>query len=107
MRTRGRGRPRLGRREGSPSPRPVPRLRTVLHPGLAGRVAEAFDLGGDAVLVGPVATGRLGRIWRLTTDCGRYAVKDSQLPIDPTEVARDAAYQDVVRAHDISMPAVV
>jgi Ser/Thr protein kinase RdoA (MazF antagonist) len=79
----------------------------VLHPGLAGRVAEAFDLGEDAVLVGPVATGRLGRIWRLTTERGRYAVKDSQLPIDPTEVARDAAYQDVVRAHDISMPAVV
>ena len=79
----------------------------MLHPGLAGRVAEAFDLGGEAVLVGPVATGRLGRIWRLTTERGRYAVKDSLLPVDPAEVARDAAYQDVVRAAGVAMPAVV
>ena len=79
----------------------------MLQPNRAGRVAEAFDLGGDAVLVGPVATGRLGRIWRLTTDRGRYAVKDSSLPVDPAAVARDAAYQDVVRASGVAMPAVV
>ena len=79
----------------------------MLQPDRAGRVADAFGLGGNAVLVGPVATGRLGRIWRLTADRGAYAVKDSQLPIDPAEVARDAAYQDVVRAHGVAMPAVV
>ena len=62
----------------------------MLQPDRAGRVADAFGLGGNAVLVGPVATGRLGRIWRLTADRGAYAVKDSQLPIDPAEVARDA-----------------
>ena len=79
----------------------------MLHPRLAGRVADAFGLGGGATLVGPVATGRLGRIWRLTTERGSFAVKDSRLPIEPDEVERDAAYQDVVRAHAVPMPAVV
>jgi aminoglycoside phosphotransferase (APT) family kinase protein len=79
----------------------------MLQPDRARRVADAFGLGSEAVLVGPVATGRLGRIWRLTTDRGRYAVKDSHLPIDAADVARDAAYQDLVRAHGVAMPAVV
>ena len=79
----------------------------MLEPGLAGQVAAAFGLGPGAELVGPVATGRLGRIWRLTTERGRFAVKDSHLPIEPAEVERDAAYQDTVRAAGVPMPAVV
>jgi len=70
-------------------------------------VADLFGLGRDATLVGPVASGRLGRIWRLTTNRGRFAVKDSTHPIDRDEVERDAAYQDVVRRHGVPMPAVV
>ena len=79
----------------------------MLHPGLAGRVADAFGLGDGATLVGPVATGRLGRIWRLSTERGHFAVKDSHLPVAADDVALDAAYQDVVRAHGVPMPAVV
>lgn len=79
----------------------------MLDPGQAAEVAEAFALGADAVLTGPVASGRLGDIWRLSSDGGDFAVKDARFPLDPQEVAADAAYQDVVRRHGIPMPAVV
>jgi Ser/Thr protein kinase RdoA (MazF antagonist) len=79
----------------------------MLQPHLAGPVAGAFALGGRARLVGPVARGRLGRVWRLETDRGVWAVKDSTHPVNAADVARDAAYQDVVRAAGVPMPAVV
>jgi Ser/Thr protein kinase RdoA (MazF antagonist) len=78
----------------------------MLLPAQAVEVAETFDLGGQAVLTGPVAAGRLGDVCRLSTDCGDYAVKDARFPVDPAEVAADAAYQDRVRSHGIPMPAV-
>ena len=73
----------------------------------AALVADAFDLGEEARLSGPVAAGRLGDIWSLSTTRGRFAVKDSRFPIDPDEVAQDAAFQDVVRAAGVPMPGVV
>ena len=79
----------------------------MLLPAQAVEVAETFDLGGQAVLTGPVAAGRLGDVCRLSTDRGDYAVKDARFPVDPAEVAADAAYQDRVRSHGIPMPAVV
>ncbi|MFC4786831.1 phosphotransferase enzyme family protein [Nocardioides sp. MAHUQ-72] len=79
----------------------------MLEPHLGARVAGAFALGGHATLTGPVAAGRLGRVWRLETDRGTWAVKDTPHPVSAAEVARDAAYQDTVRAHGVPMPAVV
>ena len=79
----------------------------MLDPDQAAEVAGRFDLGDLAVLTGPVAAGRLGDVWRLSTDRGDYAVKDARFPVDPDEVAADAAYQDRVRSHGIPMPAVV
>jgi Ser/Thr protein kinase RdoA (MazF antagonist) len=79
----------------------------MLQPAQAAEVAATFDLGGQAVLTGPVAAGRLGDVWRLSTDLGDYAVKDARFPVDHAEVAADAAYQDRVRSHGIPMPAVV
>ena len=79
----------------------------MLQPARAVEVAETFDLGGQAVLTGPVAAGRLGDVWRLSSERGDYAVKDARFPVDPAEVAADAAYQDRVRSHSIPMPAVV
>ncbi len=70
-------------------------------------VAAAFALGGDAVLVGPVAAGRMGSIWRLTTDHGRFAVKSADAPPVRSEVEQDAAYQDAVRVAGVPMPAVI
>jgi len=79
----------------------------VLSQSDADRVAEVFALGSAGALDGPVANGRLGEIWRLTTDRGAFAVKESVQPIDPTEAESDAAYQDLVRAAGIPMPALV
>ncbi|MGH9261857.1 MAG: phosphotransferase, partial [Acidimicrobiales bacterium] len=74
---------------------------------LAAEVATAFGLGGHAVLVGPVAAGRVGQVWRLDTTQGRYAVKESADGWDPAAADRDAAYQETVRARGVPMPAVV
>jgi Ser/Thr protein kinase RdoA (MazF antagonist) len=79
----------------------------VLHETRAQEVADVFSLGTASRLVGPVAFGRMGEIWRLESDRGRFAVKQSRLPFDPDEVARDAAYQDRVRAAGVPMPALV
>ncbi len=80
---------------------------SVLTAGHGAEVAAAFGLGGVAVLAGPVAAGRMGSIWRLTTDRGRYAVKTADSPPVSAEVERDAAYQDAVHAAGVPMPAVV
>ncbi len=79
----------------------------MLDPNQAAEVAGRFALGDHAVLTGPVAAGRLGDVWRLSTDRGDYAIKDARFPVDPAEVAADAAYQDRVRSHGVPMPAVV
>lgn len=79
----------------------------MLHAGLAHDIADRFALGTATSLVGPVAFGRLGEIWQLVTDRGRFAVKQSRFGFDPAEVERDAAYQDRVRAAGVPMPAVV
>ncbi|MGH3335630.1 MAG: aminoglycoside phosphotransferase family protein [Nocardioides sp.] len=79
----------------------------MLDPNQAAEVAGRFALGDQAVLTGPVAAGRLGDVWRLSTDRGDFAVKDARFPVDRDEVAIDAAYQDRVRSHGVPMPAVV
>jgi len=79
----------------------------VLDPDQAAELAGRFALGDHAVLKGPVAAGRLGDVWRLSTDRGDFAVKDARFPVDPAEVAADAAYQDRVRGHGVPMPAVL
>jgi Ser/Thr protein kinase RdoA (MazF antagonist) len=79
----------------------------VLDPSHAGRIAERFGLGDRARLVGPVASGRLGDVWRLTTDHGRFAVKDARFADAHGDAERDAAYQDLVRDAGVPMPSVV
>ena len=73
----------------------------------AENVSRAYGLGTGARLTGPVATGRLGRIWQLTTDLGCFAVKDFVEPLTDEEAERDAAYQDAVRRAGVPMPRVV
>ena len=79
----------------------------MLTERLAAEVATVFGLGGDAVLVGPVAAGRVGQIWRLDTTRGRYAAKESSYGWEPADADRDAAFQEKVRAQGVPMPAVV
>lgn len=79
----------------------------MLDSSHAGAVADRFALGGHARLVGPVAFGRLGEIWRIDTDRGPFAVKQSRIAPDPEEAERDAAYQELVRAAGVPTPRVV
>ncbi len=79
----------------------------MLDSSYAAAVADAFGLGAARALVGPVARGRLGAIWRLDTDRGAFAVKVADERPDPGEVERDAAYQEAFRAGGVPMPAVV
>ncbi len=79
----------------------------MLDPGLADAVAEAFELGADARLTGPVAAGRLGRVWRLVTARGRFAVKDFTGPVDRGGAERDASFQDRLHAAGVPMPPVL
>lgn len=73
----------------------------------AGLVADRFGLGEDVRLDGPVAFGRLGEVWQLTTECGRFAVKHARFAISVEDAELDAAYQEVVRLAGVPMPAVV
>ncbi len=79
----------------------------MLDSSHAAAVAGRFALGRDARLVGPVAFGRLGEIWRIDTDRGPFAVKQSRTAPDPDEAERDAAYQELVHAAGVPTPAVV
>jgi GrpB-like predicted nucleotidyltransferase (UPF0157 family) len=74
----------------------------------AARVAcilEAFDLGSEGRLSdGPVASGRLGSIWRLDTERGSWAVK--QVGDDGVaELLEGAAFQEAALAAGIPTPA--
>lgn len=79
----------------------------MLDPRVAGEIAREFGLGEHARLEGPVAHGRKGQIWRLVTDQGRYAVKALFGAVFRERAERDAAYQDLVRAAGVPMPAVL
>lgn len=70
-------------------------------------VAERFGLGEHGSLDGPVAFGRLGEIWQLATERGRFAVKHAQLAVSPEDAELDAAFQESSRRAGVPMPAVV
>jgi Ser/Thr protein kinase RdoA (MazF antagonist) len=72
-------------------------------------ILEAFDLGSWGRLSsGPVASGRLGSIWRLDTERGSWAVKQVGDAGDDevAELLEGAGFQEAVLAAGISTPAV-
>jgi Ser/Thr protein kinase RdoA (MazF antagonist) len=79
----------------------------MLDSGSAAQIAEIYELGDDPVLVGPVARGEVGQVWRLTTSRGAFAVKEPFEQPSIAEADDDAAFQDAVRATGVLMPAVV
>jgi Ser/Thr protein kinase RdoA (MazF antagonist) len=81
--------------------------REMLDPRAAGEIARVYGLGDGARLEGPVAHGRKGQVWRLVTNQGRYAVKALFGAVFRERAERDAAYQDMVRATGVPMPAVL
>jgi Ser/Thr protein kinase RdoA (MazF antagonist) len=51
-----------------------------------------------------VDRGELGRIWRLHTDRGRWAVKEFDVPGDETAAAADVAFQQAAAAEGVPLP---
>jgi Ser/Thr protein kinase RdoA (MazF antagonist) len=72
-------------------------------------ILAAFDLGSPGTLSeGPVATGRLGSIWRLDAASGSWAVKQiGDIPDeDLAELREGAAFQEAALAAGVPTPAV-
>ena len=73
----------------------------------AAAVADAYDLGDSPVLVGPIARGEVGQVWRISTSSGSWAVKE---PFDRPSIAEatdDAIFQELVHKSGVRMPGVV
>jgi Ser/Thr protein kinase RdoA (MazF antagonist) len=72
-------------------------------------ILAAFDLGPDGRLSdGPVATGRLGAVWRLDTETGSWAVKQVG-EVGPEQLAgilEGAAFEEAAAAAGICTPTV-
>ncbi len=69
----------------------------------------AFDLGSSGRLSdGPVASGRLGSIWRLDTDAGSWALKqvDAVTDAELAEIVDGAAFQEAAGAAGVPTPEV-
>jgi Ser/Thr protein kinase RdoA (MazF antagonist) len=73
----------------------------------AAAIADEYDLGDAPVLVGPIARGEVGQVWRLSTSAGSWAVKEPFDPPSMAEAVDDAVFQDLVYARGVRMPAVV
>jgi Ser/Thr protein kinase RdoA (MazF antagonist) len=71
----------------------------------AGLIARGFGWGGrvhDMVLA---ARGEQGRVWRLTTEAGTYALKELIVRQTPADAEMDVAYQEaVLAAGSVTMP---
>ena len=79
----------------------------MLHPRAAADIAARFSLGEDAIMSGPVARGEVGRVWRLTTSRGTFAIKEQFDPFPEDEVREHAAFQEAAFAAGINVPAVI
>jgi aminoglycoside phosphotransferase (APT) family kinase protein len=58
------------------------------------------------VLVGPVARGEVGQIWKLTTAAAEWAVKESFEPLSAAAAEHDATLQELVAAAGVTVPSV-
>jgi Ser/Thr protein kinase RdoA (MazF antagonist) len=70
-------------------------------------VAERFDLGKAALLSqGPVARGKQGVVWRLTTSAGRWAVKVPFATSNEDEVRLATQFQETAYSAGVPTPEV-
>ena len=70
-------------------------------------IAAAYGLGEALSLTGPVARGVLGQVWRLQTERGDWAVKETFDPLDEREAVEAAAIQEAATLAGIPTPRVV
>jgi Ser/Thr protein kinase RdoA (MazF antagonist) len=79
----------------------------VLSIGNGKRIAHAFGLGDHAVMMGPVARGELGQIWRLESSNGTFAVKEWFEDFPEEELLEGALFQEAAAGAGVSCPSVV
>ncbi|MET1231279.1 MAG: phosphotransferase, partial [Candidatus Limnocylindrales bacterium] len=72
--------------------------------GTARRIAEAFALGMPNDGPVAVARGEMGRVWRMDTDQGRYAVKELFHESDETAAQADVTFQRAALDAGLPMP---
>jgi aminoglycoside phosphotransferase (APT) family kinase protein len=82
---------------------PPPRLVAADAP----LIAREFGLGVDVVLVGPVARGEVGQVWRLETAEGPYAVKEPFDAPDGSASEDEATFQELGIAAGVPAPRIV
>ncbi|MEX0667608.1 MAG: phosphotransferase [Acidimicrobiia bacterium] len=70
----------------------------------ADEVAAAFGLGKAINDLDPVARGEQGRVWRLDTELGSYAVKMSIEPQTEADAEADVYQEAILAEANISMP---
>ncbi len=75
-----------------------------LSAATAAAIARHFDLGEVTSRPAFAARGELGRIWRLDTSSGPWAVKEPLVPIYEADAAKDVEFQLAARAAGISLP---
>lgn len=74
---------------------------------MVSKVAELFDLGTDARVVGDPERGEMGRIWPVVTDRGRWAVKSPFDAQSEDEERPSADFADLVRGNGVVTPEMV
>jgi len=82
-------------------------VTTGLGEGDVPAILAAYDLGSWGLLSdGPVASGRLGSIWRLDTERGSWAIKQvGDIPDeDLAELLDGAAFQEAALAGGVPTP---
>ncbi len=68
-------------------------------------IAAAYGLGSPTAPMSIAARGELGRVWQLSTDRGRYAVKETLFRQIEQAAAEDVAFQlSVLDAGTVRMP---
>ena len=67
-------------------------------------VADAFGLGRPSGTAVAAARGELGRIWRLETATGTWAVKEIFEPGTEAAAQADVAFQEAALAAGVPMP---
>lgn len=70
-------------------------------------IAAEFDLGTVRDLRGPVARGEVGQVWRLETESGTWAVKETFSGEVIAELDDLVAFQESARVCGVRSPAVV
>jgi aminoglycoside phosphotransferase (APT) family kinase protein len=79
----------------------------MLHPDDAPSIAGEFALGASEGLVGPVARGEVGQVWRLETSNGVFAVKEPFEAPDASASEDEATFQELGIVAGVPAPRIV